>query len=107
MGSRRVGDHGLRQRALESTAAIDLEAPLVEVAQEDGEPECEQAAHHQQSADGEDHQALIGHVRRSSDDGRRRFLTPRCPTSIYVSITLASADVEAAPDSWIIVQTVI
>ncbi len=36
MSSRRVGDAGLRQSALKPTAAIDLEAPLIEVGEEDG-----------------------------------------------------------------------
>jgi hypothetical protein len=45
LGSARVGRAGLRQSALKSATAIDLETPLIEVGEEDRKSKCEQAHH--------------------------------------------------------------
>jgi hypothetical protein len=71
MGSSRVVDHGLAESAAEPTAAIDLEAPLVEVAEKHGEPKCEQTAYQQQEANGEHQQASIGHIGHCCRSRRR------------------------------------
>jgi hypothetical protein len=57
--SGRVSGTGLRRSALEATAAIDSESPLVEIGKEHREPKCEKAAHQQRETDQEDQEALI------------------------------------------------
>jgi hypothetical protein len=72
--SRGIGDTRLREIAGKATAAIDLEAPLIEVVQKDGEPQGEQSDRQQQQAGAEGDEAPIRHVHQGRRDRERRPL---------------------------------